>query len=76
MKKKLILIELKKKTIKICRELPELSDRENGRRMRKEKGTSRLGEQSDSLSGSDWRIDNTLLTGGRRHAYVFGRGVG
>ena len=48
--------------------LPEVSDRK--------KGTSRQWEQTHSLTGSDWQIDNTLLTGSRRHAYVFGRGVG
>ena len=56
--------------------LPKVSDRKKGRRMRKEKGTSEQEEQAHSLSGSDQRIDNPLLTGGRRHAYVFGRGVG
>ena len=57
--------------------LPEVSDKKKGRCMRKEKGDlSTGGEQTHSLSGSDRRIDNTLLTGGRRHAYIFGRGVG
>ena len=56
--------------------LPEVSDKKKGLRMGKEKGTSRRGEQTHSLSGSDWRSDNTLLTGGRRHAFVFGRRVG
>ena len=56
--------------------LPEVSDRKKERRMRKEKGTSRQEEQTHSLWGSDRRSDNTLLTGGRRHAYVFGRSVG
>ena len=56
--------------------LPETSNRKKGRRMRKEKGTSWQEEEAHSLSGSDRRIDNTLLTGDRRHAYVFGRGVG
>ena len=52
--------------------LPEISVRKKGRRKRKEEGTSRQEEQAYSLSGSDRRFDNTLLTGGRRHAYVFG----
>ena len=56
--------------------LPEVPDREKGRRMRKEKGTSQQEEEAHSLSGSDWRSDNTLLTGGRHHTYVFGRSVG
>ena len=55
--------------------LPEASDRKRGRRMCKEKGTSWQDEGAHSLSGSDRRVD-TLLTDGRRHAYVFGRGVG
>ena len=56
--------------------LPEISDRKKGRRMRKEKGTSRQEEEAHSLSGSDRRSDNTLLTGGRCHAFIFGRSVG
>ena len=56
--------------------LPEVSDRKKERRMRKEKGTSRQKEDAHSLSGSDSRSDNTLLTGRRRHAFVFGRSVG
>ena len=60
--------------------LPEVSNRKKGRRMRKEKGdlpTGRTGSFSvRQWSGSDRRIDNTLLIGCRRHAYVFGRGVG
>ena len=56
--------------------LPEVSDRKKGRRMRKEKGTSRQKEEARSLSGSDRRSDNTLLTDGRRHAFVFGRRFG
>ena len=56
--------------------LPEVSDRKKERRMREEKGTSRQEEQAHSLSKSDRWIDNTLPTGGRRHAYVFGWGVG
>ena len=40
------------------------------------KGTSRQGGELISLSGSDRRIDNTSLTGGKRHAYVFGGGFG
>ena len=56
--------------------LPEVSDRKKGRRMRKVKGTSRQEEEAHSLSGSDRRSDNTLLTGGRRHAVAFGRSVG
>ena len=56
--------------------LSEVSDRKKGRRMRKEKGTSRQEEGAHSLSGSDQRSDNTLLTGGRHHAFVFGRSIG
>ena len=56
--------------------LPEASDRKKGRRMRQEKGTSQQKEAAHSLSGSDRRSDNTLLTGGRRYAFVFGRSVG
>ena len=33
--------------------LPEVSDRKKGRRMRKEKGTSRQEEQAHSLSSSE-----------------------
>ena len=55
--------------------LQEVADRKKGRRMRKEKGTSRQEEEAHSLSGSDRRSD-TFLTGGRRHAFVFGRSVG
>ena len=51
--------------------LPEVTDRKNGWRMRKEKGTS-WQEEAHSLSGSDRRSDNTLLTGGRHHTFVFG----
>ena len=50
--------------------LPEVSDRKKVRRMRKEKRSSRQEEDAHSLSGSDQRSDNTLLTGGRRHALV------
>ena len=56
--------------------LPEVFDRKKGRHMRKEKGTSRQEEEAHSLSGSDRRSDDTLLTGRRRHAFVFGRSVG
>ena len=56
--------------------LPEVSDRKKGRRMRKERGTSVQEEQAHTHSGSDRRSDNTLLTGGRLHAFVFGRSVG
>ena len=56
--------------------LPEDSDRKKGRRMCKEKGTSQLEEEAQSLSGSDWRSEITLLTGGRCHAFVFVRSVG
>ena len=56
--------------------LPDISDRKKGQRMRKEKGTSQKEEEAHSLSGSDRRSDNTLLTGGRRLAFVFGRSVG
>ena len=49
--------------------LPEVSDRKKGRRMRKEKGTFRQEEEAHSFSGSDWRSNNTLLTGGRGHAF-------
>ena len=56
--------------------LPEVSDRKKGQHMRKEKGTSQQEEEAHSLSGSDQRSDNTLLTGGRRHAFIFGRNVG
>ena len=55
---------------------PAVSDRKKGRHKRKEKGTSRQEEEAHSLSGSDRRSDNTLLTGGRRHAFVFGQSVG
>ena len=43
---------------------PEVSDRKKGRHMREEKGTSRQGEQAYSLSGSNPRSDDSLLTGG------------
>ena len=56
--------------------LPEVSDKKKGQRMRKEKGTSQQEEEAHSLSGSDRWSDNTLLTGGRCHVYVFGRSVG
>ena len=56
--------------------LPEVSDREKGQRMRKEKGTSRQEEEAHSLSGSDQQSDNTLLTGGRHHAFIFGWSMG
>ena len=39
--------------------LPEVSDRKKGRSMCKEKGTSQQKEEAHSLSGSDWRSDNT-----------------
>ena len=52
--------------------LPEVSDRKKGRRRNKEKGTFWQKEEAHSLSGSDWRSDYTLLTGGRRHAFVVG----
>ena len=55
--------------------LPEVSDRKKERRMHKEKGTSRLEEVAHSLSGSDLWSNDTLLTGERRHAFVFGRSV-
>ena len=44
--------------------LPEASDRKKGRRMRKEKGTSRQKKEAHSLFSSDRRSDNTLLTSG------------
>ena len=44
--------------------LPEVFDRNKGRRMRKEKGTPRQEEEAHAFSGSDRRSDNTLLTGG------------
>ena len=50
--------------------LPEVSDRKKG------PPDKRGGEEAHSLSGSDRRSDNTLLTDGRRHAFVFGRSVG
>ena len=56
--------------------LPDISNRKKGIRMRKEKGTSQQKEEAHSLSGSDRWSDNILLTGGRRHAFVFGRSVG
>ena len=65
-------ISIKMKTI----DLPEVSDWKKGRRIHKEKGISRQEEEAHSLSGSDRQSDNTLLTGGRRHAFVFGRSVG
>ena len=54
--------------------LPE--DRKKGQRMCKEKATSWQEEEAHSLSGSDPWSDNTLLTGGRHHSYVFGQSVG
>ena len=56
--------------------LPEISDWKKGWHMCKEKGTSQQEEEAHSLSGSDRRSDNTLLTGGRHHAFVFGQSVG
>ena len=56
--------------------LPEDSDRKEGRRMRKEKGTPQQKKEVHSLSGSDRQSDNTLLNGGRRNAFVFGQSVG
>ena len=53
--------------------LPEAYDKKKGRRMLKEKGTE--GGSSFTFS-SDQRSDNTLLTSGGRHAFVFGRRVG
>ena len=41
--------------------LPEVSDRKKGRRMRKEKGTSRQKEEAHSLSANDRRIDNISI---------------
>ena len=38
--------------------LPEASDREKGRRMRKEKGTSRQKEEAHFSFSSDRRSDN------------------
>ena len=48
--------------------LPEVSDRKKGRRMRKEKGTSRQKDEAHSLSGSDRRSDNTLLVEDATHS--------
>ena len=56
--------------------LPEASDRKKGRRMRKEKGISWQKEEAHSLSASDQRSDNTLVTSGGRHSFVFGRRIG
>ena len=57
-------------------ELPEASDREKEWRMRKKKRDLQTkGGRSFSFS-SDQRSDNTLLTSGRRYAFVFGRRVG
>ena len=56
--------------------LPEASDRKKGRRMRKEKRTSRQKEEAHSLSASDQWSDNTWLTSGGRHMFVSGRRVG
>ena len=56
--------------------LPEASDRKKGRRMCKEKGTSRQKEEAHSLFSSDRWSDNTSLTSEGRHAFVFGRRVG
>ena len=56
--------------------LTEASDRKKGRRIHKEKGTSRQ-EGGSSLSFSrDQRGDNTLLTNGGHHAFIFGWRVG
>ena len=55
--------------------LPEVYDRKKGRRMRKGKRTSLQEEVAHYLSGSDRQSDNTLLIGGRRHPFVFGRSV-
>ena len=44
--------------------LPEVSDRKKGRRMHKEKGSSRQKEEAHSFSASDQRTDNTFLTSG------------
>ena len=44
--------------------LPEVSNEKKGRRMRKEKGTSRQKEETHYLSASDQRCDDTLLTSG------------
>ena len=55
--------------------LPKVSDRKKGRRMRKGKGTSRQEQEAHSLSGNDRPSDNTLLTAGRRHTFVFGEAL-
>ena len=56
--------------------LSEASDRKKGPRMRKEKGTFRQKEGKHSFSASDQRSDNTWLTSGGHHAFIFGRHVG
>ena len=66
---------MKKENFQNMQKLPEVSDRKKGRRMRKEKVTSRQEEEAHSLSGSDRRSDNTLLTGVKRHAFVFGESL-
>ena len=67
---------IKKENFQNMQKLTEVSERKKGRRMHKEKGTSRQEEDAHSLSGRDRRSDNTLLTGWRRHAFVFGRSIG
>ena len=57
--------------------LPEVSDKKKGWRMLEEKRTSsQKKEEANTLSDSDRRSDKTLLSGERRHAFVFGRSVG
>ena len=56
--------------------LPEVSYRKKERRMCKEIRTFQRNEEAHSLSGCERRSDNTLLTGGRRHAFVFGWSIG
>ena len=44
--------------------LPNVSDKKKGRRMGKEKGTSRQKEEAHSLFSSDRQSENTLRTSG------------
>ena len=55
--------------------LPEASDRNGGTHAQRKGIIPTKGENSFSFS-SDQQSDNTLLTGGGRHAFVFRRRIG
>ena len=56
--------------------LPEASDRNRERHMRKEKGLSRQKEKSDSLSAETSGVTTLELTGGGCNAFVFRQHIG